>query len=326
MSGWDFCNYRDGSAGILEWNLRFLAIPRACFFQVFVSAIPNGFFIFLFLWKIIHFKTSVDLSSKEDDDRGQLINNNNVMNPLINNQDINDNSSLAESSSLLLSPIDNSSIPSSTVKNFKLFLRYCPYVQCSLYFLFIFTFVGDASDFTSGLFVYILSSTIAWILCGVCMDIDLNRNGRFRFTSWPGNLVEFFFFGEMVSNCITCVSTETASYENAQSGAVIIVVGGLISTVNCVLYGLCLLQESRFCVFLFQDDVDDDNRLSRFSVLSTGSMVGVLMRPILKTFSAENLPANDDSYTSSVTPYHLEPNNTFDRTAGLLSLPKSPYV
>eukprot|EP01036_Dinobryon_divergens_P028922 gene28922-37944_t len=322
MSGWDFCNYRDGSAGVFTgWNFYFLAMPPACFFQVFVSAIPNVFFVILFLRKIMRLKTSVDLSSKEDNDREQLINNN-VINPLINNQDIKDDSSLAESSSLLLSPIDNSSIPSSTVvKNFKLFLRYCPYVQCSLYFLFIFTFVGDASDFTSGLFVYILSSTIAWILCGVCMDIDLNRNGRFRFTSWPGNLVENFFFVNMVSNCITCVSTETASYENAQSGAVIIVVGGLISTVNCVLYGLCLLQESRFCDFLFQDD----NRLSRFSVLSVGagSMVGVLMRPILKTFSANNLPA-DDSNTTSVTPYHLEPNNTFDRTAGLLSLPKNP--
>ena len=255
----------------------------------------------------------MDLSSKED--REQLINNTSI-NPLFTSQDINDNSSLAESSSLLLSPIEN--IPSPTVKSLQLFLRYCAYFQCSLFFLFIFTFVGDASDFTSGLFVYCFSSTVAWTLCGICMDIDLNRNGRFRFTSWPGKLVENFFYVNMVSNCITCVSTETASYENAQSGAVIIVVGGLISTINCVLYGLCLLQESRFCHSLFQDDVYDDTSLSRFSLLSAGSMVGVLMRPILKTFSTDHLLSNDS------TPYHLEPTSSLDRTASLLSLPKNP--
>ena len=314
MGDWDFCNGRDGRAGVItQWNLNFLAIPPACFFQIFVSAIPNVFFIILFLRKIIRFNTSVDLSSKED--REQLINNTSI-NPLFTSQDINDNSSLAESSSLLLSPIEN--IPSPTVKSLQLFLRYCAYFQCSLFFLFIFTFVGDASDFTSGLFVYCFSSTVAWTLCGICMDIDLNRNGRFRFTSWPGKLVENFFYVNMVSNCITCVSTETASYENAQSGAVIIVVGGLISTINCVLYGLCLLQESRFCHSLFQDDVYDDTSLSRFSLLSAGSMVGVLMRPILKTFSTDHLLSNDS------TPYHLEPTSSLDRTASLLSLPKNP--
>ena len=53
MGDWDFCTPRDGRAGIFtEWNIAFLAIPPACFFQVFVSAIPNIFFIILFLRKI----------------------------------------------------------------------------------------------------------------------------------------------------------------------------------------------------------------------------------------------------------------------------------
>ena len=90
----------------------------------------------------------------------------------------------------------------------------------------------------------------------------------------------------------------------------IIVVSGLISIINSALYGLCLLQESRFCPFLFQDDVDDDANLPR---------VGVLMRPILKTSTAE--VSLDDSNSTS---YHLEQSSNLDVTTGLLSYPTNP--
>ena len=311
MGDWDFCTPRDGRAGIFtEWNLDFLAIPPACFFQVFVSAIPNIFFIILFLRKIIRFKTSVDFSRKEDDNEQVFYNP--TFQPSIS-IDINDNSTrVAETSSLLLLP--SSSNKTAAIKRFQFFLRYCAYIQCSLFFLFLFIFYGDASDFTSGLFVYILNSTVAWTLCGVCMDIDLNHKERLKFTCWPGNLAEIFFYVNMVANGITCVSTEIGSYENAQSGAVIIVVGGLISIINSALYGLCLLQESRFCPFLFQDDVDDDANLPR---------VGVLMRPILKTFTAE-VSLDDGTYSSNSTSYHLEQSSNLDVTTGLLSYPTNP--
>ena len=76
-----------------------------------------------------------------------------------------------------------------------------------------------------------------------------------RFSIWPGIRTEFFFLVNMIAICATTVSMETASYHNRTAGQIIVVAGGIISTVSITLVGLIVLRKSRVCYYIFQDEL-----------------------------------------------------------------------
>ena len=76
-----------------------------------------------------------------------------------------------------------------------------------------------------------------------------------RFSIWPGLRTEFFFLVNMIAICATTVSMETASYHNRTADQIIVVAGGMISTVSITLVGLIVLRKSRVCYYIFQDEL-----------------------------------------------------------------------
>ena len=281
-----YCNARDGTdakAGILTSG-DFLSFPLSCFFQTFASVIPNIFFCAVFLFKIHRYyyvnKTLGNTTVIEDTISS--------LNASPTKASANKEGDKSAVDSTPATEDKYADIKRSAVLYFRILLKYCAYIQSSFYFLYFFTFIGDARDYTSGLLLYWLTCSIAWVLCGICMKIDLEDKMRFRFSAWPGRVSENYLWVSMIGNGITAISTETASYENRTSGAIIVVVSGILSTFNCVLFGFCILRESLLVQFLFEDELyvpssappDSTSSAKQQDEVSTGVEVGDWERKI----------------------------------------------
>ena len=313
---WTFCNRRDGLELFQLWIINYLDTPPSCTFQVFVSTIPNIFFICYFIWKIWFRKTE---HSFEESNHG-IVDRETSINNIYPNFDI-DRSETSSQQEL------QSSSNSKFLRYWKQFLRYSPYIVCSLFFLFFFALAGDPSDYTAGLFLYSLGNVTSWTLCGISMTIDLENKKGYRFSLWPGNTAEYFFVVSMVTNAVTTISTETASYESEASGIIIIVVGALITVLNCTLYGICLLRESDYAQSLFQDLTYSEWE-PRPSLIWVKESQRNCFQRIAKFCSQltkpneEVLIASTDSGSSSA--YHFEQHSTFTATNALLAASRGP--